>query len=235
MMVCVTLLFAGCGPKQQTAVAKQHPYCFVEEHPDRNLADNLDTIKPINEETVLLFPVITKGVVNGKRVYYGLGSPVLYKQGDDVENIQFKGVERWPTKRYLVWARGYYPHMIPRQFLLLHTINGTECAFCELIVVKPGTDQQKMVSAMVNELKKGSIIVEDRTEITDGIDYARLIRASELRSWRKSTSFQVGWQTTKGVWNLPGAKVDILLTSEDFQLIESYLRGEVPASNSLAK
>ena len=82
-----------------------------------------------------------------------------------------------------------------------------------------------MEDAIINELKKGKIMVEDGVlNIADVTDYAQLIKAEELRSWIKDT---MGYQSQMVLWALPRATVEILLTPDDYTLIEPYLRGNV--------
>jgi hypothetical protein len=224
----------GCGTGKTTPNQKLF-YSFIKEIPENTLGERVghippSHIPPIEEKTVLLFPVITEGIVNGQHIYYGLGSPVLYNWGDDVNTLQFKGIERWPSKRYMVWARGYYPQKIRRIFMYTEIFEGKEYTLIDLNPIKPGTDQQKMEAAIINELKKGKIVVEDGIlNIADVTDYTRLIKAPILKSWIKKDN---GYQSEMGLWGLPGATMEILLTPYDYTLIESYLQGESPATNS---
>jgi hypothetical protein len=231
----------GCGTKINTSNQKLL-YSFIEEIPEKTISERVVSerdghifsgghIPPI-DEPVLLFPVITKGVVNGKHVNYGLGSPVLYNLGTDVNTLKFKGIECLPVRRYVVWARGYYVVTIPRMFTFADTFEGQEYTLVQLTPIKPGTDQQKMDAAIINELKKGKIVVEDGIlNIAEVTDYARLIRAEELRSWIIHPG---NFQDQMVLWGLPGATVEILLTPDDYTLIESYLRG-APSTNSPAR
>jgi hypothetical protein len=231
----------GCGTKINTSNQKLL-YSFIEEIPEKTISERVVSereghifsgghIPPI-DEPVLLFPVITKGVINGKHVNYGLGSPVLYNLGTDVNTLQFKGIERWPRKWYVVWARGYYVVTIPHMFTYADKFEGQEYTVVELTPIKPGTDQQKMEAAIINELKKGEIVVENGVlNIANVTDYAQLIKAEEFRSWIIHPG---NFQDQRVLWALPGATVEILLTPEDYSLIESYLRGESPSTNSPA-
>ncbi|MEI7730295.1 MAG: hypothetical protein WCO56_12025 [Verrucomicrobiota bacterium] len=200
------------------------PYCFVEESANQSIAERIGRIIPIDLDQVLLFPVVTRGIINGKNINYGIGSPLLYKPGTDVESLIFKGVEKWPVKRYMVWVRGYYMEQIPRLFLYSDTIWGRKCLLVELTPVKPGTDQRKMGDDIIRELKKKEIIVKQCIPITDEMDYAQLIQASALTSWMRDPLS--GYKREIGVWDTPGWKIQIMLTDDDFELIESYLRGE---------
>jgi hypothetical protein len=227
----------GCG-NLKAAPSQKLLYSFVAEVPENTLEERVGQIPPshippIEERTVLLFPVINNGVVNGKRVPYGLGSPVIYKQGDDVNTLQFKGIEHWPGKGYMVWARGYYIVTTPRQFLLSEIFEGQKYTLVELTPIKPRTDQRKMESAIIKELQKGKIIVEDGIlNIAEVTDYARLIKAEIMKSWMKK--IPDGYQCEMVLWGRPGAALEILLTPDDYTLIESYLRGESPSTNSPA-
>lgn len=217
--VCI---LSGCV--QPAPKGKSLPYCFMEETPENPLP-KIGHIEPIPETNVLLFPIVTQGVINGKKVAYGLGSPVVYKQGDDLETLHFRGVERWPTVRFMVWARGHYMREIPRQFLYSDIIAGKKCLLVELTPLMPGTDRRKLEESWIRELKSGKIIVEKTgrsTYIADVKDYSRLIKAPQLVSWKVSN----GFQNEFNVWGLPGATVDILLSDDDFKLIESYLKGD---------
>jgi hypothetical protein len=207
------------------------PYCFIAEVADKVLPERLANIKPIDEEKVLLFPVVTEGIISGTPVYVGIGSPVLYKQGTDLETVSFSRVEKWPRKRYLVWARGYYPKSLSNLFVYTNEVFGKTCIVEELTPLKPGTDRTRMEKAIIDELRKGEITVEPRLEITDDIDYARVIRAESVLSWMESP---IGSHKSKLVWGLPiGSKVKILLAPDDFRLIESYLRGDESGSKAI--
>jgi hypothetical protein len=223
LAVTVSLInISGCAnPKVALNVEKR--YCFVVETADNRLSSYYRRILPIKEKDVLLFPVITRGIVKGKKVDFGLGSPVLYKQGEDVNRIHFEGIDRWPRKWYMVWARGYYMRGIPRNFLYFDVIDGKKCLLLELTPLKPVTDQKAMEEAMIRELKKGKIQVDKRDEgldIADVTDYSQLIKATELKSWIKDAG---GFRDGMVLWAQPGVNVDILLTENDFKLIDAYL------------
>ena len=196
----------------------------VEEQAEKGIAERIGHIQPVALETVLLFPVVENGVIRGQPVHDGLGSPVLYRPGTDLDGLQFDGVDRWPVKRYMVWARGYYMEGIPRLFLHSDTVWGRQCFLVELTPIKPGTSREQLESAILDELKKGEITVEPPIRITDGVDSARLFRASQVESWLKDPLS--GYRRRMVNWGQPGSKVQFILTEEDFKLIKSYLRGE---------
>jgi hypothetical protein len=214
---------AGCS-SPRAADTKLPPYCFTEEVADKSLAERLGNVRPIDGGEVLLFPIVTEGIINGVPIRIGVGSPVLYKQGTDLETIPFKGIEKWPRKRYLVWARGYYPKMLANLFVYTNNILGITCIVEDLTPLKPGTDQTRFEQTFIDELRKGFIVVEPELEISDEVDYAKLSKAMSLYSWLSSPS---GIHKLHLLWGMPpGTKVAVVLTPDDFPLIESYLKGE---------
>ena len=219
-LALLTAVEIGCaGPAATNGPA----YCFVEESPEKLVFELIGHTQPINPRTVLLFPVVENGIINGKPVRYGIGPPVIYSQGTDVTTIQFKGIDRKQISRFKVWARGYFFTGVPRVFLYADTVFGRECLLVELTPLKPELSQQRFESAVIAELKKGQITVIAPVDLNDEADYTKAFRASELKSWVK---MPYGYRREKSTWGAVGSKVDFILTDDDFKLIESYFRGE---------
>ena len=215
---------AGCNdPTKNPAVSEDLPYCFIDESADIYLGERIGKIAPIALDEVLLFPVVENGVIQGKPVSNGIGSPVVYRPGSDIRLLQFPGIERWSVKRYMVMARGYYFSLLPRMFVFTDTVWGKKCNLAELTPLMPGTDRRQFAMAALNALRSGTITVTEETTIDSATDYSAFFRASELKSWQ--TSKTTGWHPSQIVWTSPGSKVELVLTEGDFEIVERYLIG----------